>query len=161
QLHGSGGISNGITASFGARLNAGYAAAQGLQPRAGFHALPYPDYGPEALRLLDLVTQLGADALGTELEFPLTPEDHAELERCDFAAGLEAGRYFCIHPGARLRDKCWSPQRFAEVADTLARETGLAVVLTGSHKETDLTRAVAEHMQTPAIDSAGPISIGA
>jgi ADP-heptose:LPS heptosyltransferase len=73
-----------------------------------------------------------------------------------------AGRgYLCIHPGARTRDKCWPAARFAGVADALADEFGLDVVLTGSSAEADLTAAVAARMRRPAIDAALPLSIGA
>lgn len=160
QMHGSGGISNGVVKAFGANMAAGYSSA-GLDLDPFFHALPYPDYGAEPLRLLDFVTQLGAPVMGTQLEFPLTAEDVDELHASGLDPGLTPGSYLCIHPGARFRDKCWPPQRFAEIADALAHEYGLTVVLTGSAKESDLTRAVAGYMRTPAIDTAGPISIGA
>jgi ADP-heptose:LPS heptosyltransferase len=66
-----------------------------------------------------------------------------------------------VHPGARKRDKCWPAQRFAEVADRLAAEFGVDVVLTGSADEADLANEVASHMQAPAVNAAAPISIGA
>ena len=160
QMHGSGEVSNGIVQAFGARWTAGYGSAP-PDAGAGFHALPYPDYGPESLRLLDFVTQLGAPARGTHLEFPLTDEDSDELDTSGLGGDPMPDNYVCIHPGARFRDKCWPPQRFAEIADALACEFGVGIVLTGSAKEADLARAVASHMQTPAIEAAGPISIGA
>jgi ADP-heptose:LPS heptosyltransferase len=71
------------------------------------------------------------------------------------------GRYVCLHPGARSRAKCWPPACFAAVADRLAEEYGVAIVLTGSGKESGLTAAVAARMRQPALDAAAPISIGA
>ncbi|HYD97119.1 MAG TPA: glycosyltransferase family 9 protein [Noviherbaspirillum sp.] len=160
QMHGNGQISNRVVADFGARTMAGFAMNGGTdQDSPGF--LAYPEQGPEPLRLLSLVEFLGAPAAGTHLEFPLTPDDERELDASGFADGLEAGRYICIHPGARIRDKCWSPQRFAEIADRLADEYGLTVVLTGSAKEADLTAAVASHMRNEAVDTASPLSLGA
>lgn len=159
QLHGSGEISNGIVRDFGAQYAAGYASSLPPEDESFFY-LPYPTKGPEPLRLLDFVTELGAPDGGAELEFPLHEQDWQELQTSGLAEGLQ-GEYLCIHPGARFRDKCWPPQHFAHIADQLALEFGLTVVLTGSAKETDLTAAVASHMQTPAIDTAGPISIGA
>lgn len=160
QLHGSGEISNGIVRDFGARLAAGY-ASNDMPEDDRFVCLPYPGTGPEPLRLLDFVTQLGAPDRGPQLEFPLHEADWNELEASGLAEGLLASGYICVHPGARFRDKCWPPERFAHLADQLALEFGVTVVLTGSVKETDLTAAVASHMKTPAIDTAGPISIGA
>ena len=160
QLHGSGEISNGIVKDFAARWTAGYASAPS-DDSDEFFSFPYPATGPEPLRLLNLVTQLGAPDMGTHLEFPLTAADWQELSESGLGAGLLPGEYICIHPGARFRDKCWPVEHFAHLADQLAIEFGLTVVLTGSAKEHDLTSAVADHMQTPAINAAGPISIGA
>lgn len=160
QMHGSGEVSNAVTGAFGAQAVAGFgiAGAAGLDERC---FLPYPEHGAEPVRLLALAEFLGAPAVGTHLEFPLTERDHQELSDSGLAKSLVAGGYICIHPGARIRDKCWAPQRFAEVADRLAFEFGLPVVLTGSAKEADLTAEVARHMRTPALDAAAPISIGA
>ncbi|HWT71932.1 MAG TPA: glycosyltransferase family 9 protein [Oxalicibacterium sp.] len=160
QLHGSGDISNGVVEDFGARRTAGYATAGSARCDAHSY-FPYPDGGPEPLRLLGLMRLLGAPQAGTHLEFPLHEEDWDELKCSGLAAGLVAGNYFCVHPGARFRDKCWPPQRFAEIAEALARQFGLQAVLTGSAKESDLTQAVAAHMQSPAVDTASPLSIGA
>lgn len=159
QMHGSGQFSNQIIGTFGASRVAGCAAAgSGADPEC---FVEYIDAGPEALRLLRLTEFLGAPTLGTHLEFPITAEDERELRESGLAQGVEQGRYFCIHPGARFRDKCWSPARFAEVADAVADEFGLQAVLTGAPNETDLTAQVAALMRHKAIDAAGPISIGA
>lgn len=160
QLHGSGAISNGVVHSFGARMVAGYVARKGPWPCEGIF-VPYPDCGPEPLRLLRLPMAIGAPHRGYGLEFPLTGDDGAELQASGVAADVASKGYICIHPGARNRNKCWPPQCFAAVADRLSAEFGLSVVLTGSASETDLTAAVAAHMRSPAIDAASPISIGA
>jgi ADP-heptose:LPS heptosyltransferase len=160
QMHGSGQISNQIVAAFGAKAMAGYAVAAGAGV-ASTYLVDYPQNGAEPIRLLGLTDFLGAPAVGTDLEFPLSPDDEQELRASGLDTGLVAGSYICIHPGARSRDKCWPPQRFAEVADRLADEFGLAVVLTGSAKEADLTAAVAAHMRNKAHDTAAPLSIGA
>jgi ADP-heptose:LPS heptosyltransferase len=159
QLHGSGEVSNGIAAGCGARFLAGYGDPAASDANACFFR--YPDSGPEPLRLLRLVELLGAAPAGNELEFSLTAADRAELAASGLAQGLVSGRYVCLHPGARSRAKCWPPACFAAVADRLAEEYGVAIVLTGSGKESDLTAAVAARMRQPALDAAAPISIGA
>lgn len=158
QMHGSGDISNGIVAGFGARANAGHGPASAAAAQA---FLAYEESGHEAQRLLRLVEFLGAPAQGTQLEFPLTQADQAELEASGVASGLQARSYFCLHPGARKRDKCWSPQQFAEVGDRLCAEFGLRAVITGSGQERDLALSVAEHMRHAPVIAAAPISIGA
>ena len=158
QLHGSGEYSNLVTRGFGARAMAGFGQGDPSPCEALF---PYPDCGPEPLRLLGLVRQLGAPDTGTELEFPITDADERELGASGIGSGLVPFSYICIHPGARVRDKCWHPARFAQVADSLAEEFGVRIVLTGAANEAELTCAVARQMRTDAIDAAAPISIGA
>lgn len=160
QLHGSGEQTNAIVASFDARAAAGF-CARGADVPEHMHVMPYPAHGLEPDRLLALTSWLGAKSTGTHLEFPLTRQDGEELHLSGVARGVGSRRYACIHPGARDRGKCWAPQRFAEVADRLAEEFGLEIVLTGSANERDLTSAVARHMRAPAINAASPISIGA
>ena len=160
QMHGSGQVSNRIVAEFGASAVAG-CVAPGSTVVDPVAFMEYPEEGPEPVRLLKLAEFIGAPAIGNHLEFPLTDEDERELRDSGLAAGLEPSGYICIHPGARIRDKCWPPQRFAELADALADEFKLRIVLTGSAKEGDLTAAVASHMRNKAIDTASPLSIGA
>lgn len=160
QMHGSGEVTNAIVQSFGARCVAGFGAPMG-NPGRDDYFFPYPDSGPEPLRLLALMEQLGAPPMGVQLEFPITQADEQELAASGVASGITPGNYLCVHPGARWRDKCWPPQLFARVADQLATQFGLAVVLTGSSNEAPLTAEVARHMRTAAVDAAVPLSIGA
>lgn len=158
QLHGSGEQSNLVTRALGARTMAGYGDGAGC---AGEVFFPYPATGPEPVRLLEFARLLGAPDTGAELEFPITDGDERELGASGIGSGLVPGSYICIHPGARIRDKCWHPARFAQVADSLAEEFGVRIVLTGSANEAELTSAVARCMRSEAIDAAAPISIGA
>ncbi|SHH67465.1 glycosyltransferase family 9 protein [Massilia sp. CF038] len=158
QMHGSGEHSNPVTRAFGARKLAGYGERRGA---VGELFIPFPEQGAEPLRLLELSKRLGASDCGTALEFPLTDADQRELGASGLSSGLQKDSYICIHAGARDPEKCWPPMRFAQVADRLATEFGLKVVLTGSASEAPFTAAVASRMRTPAIDAAAPISIGA
>lgn len=160
QLHGSGDVTNHIVAGFGARAMAGHCRGAPVATDRTVLA-PYPDTGAEPERLLHLTTRIGAPAAGTHLEFPLLREDEDELAASGLATGLEPNGYICIHPGARQRDKCWPPECFAGVADRLADEFGVRIVLTGSASEAALAQAVAGHMRAPAVIAAAPISIGA
>jgi ADP-heptose:LPS heptosyltransferase len=159
QLHGSGQTSNPIVHEFGARTMAGYKVGAAADETGCF--LEYQESGHETMRLLRLVEFLGAPAQGSHLEFPLTAQDEDELRASGVGAELEAGTYFCLHPGTRMRDKCWPPQRFAEVGDRLHDEFGLRAVITGSAQEADLAQAVAGQMHNRPALAAAPISIGA
>ncbi|HEX2101421.1 MAG TPA: glycosyltransferase family 9 protein, partial [Candidatus Synoicihabitans sp.] len=156
QMHGDGSRTNALVESFGARCNAGFAPG----PKEGLF-IKYPESGAEPSRLLRLAAFLGADTSNTRLEFPLQDEDDAHWANYPAVRSLKAGRYLCIHAGARAAEKRWPPESFAAVADAVAQETGLQVVLTGSEHETDLTRAVANAMKMPAIDAAAPVPVGA
>jgi ADP-heptose:LPS heptosyltransferase len=160
QLHGSGDITNDIVSGFGARAMAGYCRGEQVT-RDRAVLLPYPETGAEPERLLRLMEALGAEPAGLHLEFPLSHDDETELDTSGLLKELDGANYFCIHPGARQRDKCWPPRRFAEVGDRLAAEFGLTPVLTGSASEADLTAEVAAHMHRKPVDAAAPISIGA
>ena len=163
QLHGDGSLTNAIVAGFGAHVNAGFHSPG--QQAAGWLGTPWPQDGTEPERLLRLTDSLGAPRCGEHLEFPITSGDRAELQVSGLVEGMAPGTYFCIHPGARSRDKCWSVARFAEVADHLSRTWGLQAVLTGSANEADLAHAVAARMNPaahlPPRVAAAPISIGA
>ncbi|MGJ7917377.1 glycosyltransferase family 9 protein [Massilia sp. LXY-6] len=160
QLHGSGDVSNDIVSGFGARAMAGYCRGEPVM-RERAVLLPYPQTGAEPERLLPLMEELGAEPAGLHLEFPLSQQDEEELDASGLAKPLQDAAYFCIHPGARQRDKCWPPRQFAEVGDRLAAEFGLKPVLTGAASEADLTAEVAAHMHHRPVDTAAPISIGA
>ena len=159
QLHGSGDAINHIVTGFGAGAMAGHCCGAPVATERTVLA-PYPDTGAEPERLLQLTTRIGAPPAGTHLEFPLLRQDEDELAASGLADDLEPDGYICIDPGARRRDKFWPLECFAGVADRLADEFGLRIVLTGSSAETSLAQAVAEHMRTPAVIATAPIPIG-
>jgi ADP-heptose:LPS heptosyltransferase len=160
QLHGNGEVSNEIVGGFGAAAMAGFCRGQAVT-RERTVLLPYPDAGAEPERLLRLMEHIGAEASSRDLEFPLLPEDEDALHATGLPERLQRADYFCVHPGARKRDKCWPPGHFARVADQLAEEFGLQPVLTGAADEADLTAQVAHSMRHKPIDAAGAWPIGA
>jgi len=158
QMHGSGGITNGLTARFGARQRAGFFEPGKTCPDPGTF-LPYPDRGLELRRLLRLLEHLGIPARGEHLEFPIRDDDIRQARQLREAYGLRPHEYACIHPGASVPARRWSPERFADVASALANQ-GLEIVLTGSAEERELTRAVARGMPFSPIDLAGRTGLG-
>jgi ADP-heptose:LPS heptosyltransferase len=161
QLHGSGRITNALIERFGARACAGFYDPS-TSKRADGTFIPWPATGYEAERLLAVVRALGIDPVGDWLEFPVRDTDEDELRALsrDGMWALEPSSYACIHPGARSLARRWAPERFAAVGDALA-ERGVRVVLTGTDAERELTGAVAAAMHHPAVDAAGPMSLGA
>jgi ADP-heptose:LPS heptosyltransferase len=158
QMHGNGSVSNAVTAAFGARVNVGFYEPGRECPDAATF-LPYPGRGLELRRLLRLLEHLGIPPRGESLEFPIREEDRRQARRIAGACGLGPRTYVCIHPGASVPDRRWSPGRFAAVADALASR-GLSIALTGTSGETGLTREVARAMRAPAIVLAGRTALG-
>ncbi len=159
QLHGSGVVSNPLATLLGARHTAGFFVPGQFCPDPE-RFLPYPDDEPEVRRPLRLLEHLGLPAAGEELELPLTVEDERALGSVAELAGLSAGSYACVHPGANDDARRWPVADFAAVADALSAR-GLTVVLTGVAGEASLTAAVAAAMQEPAVDVAGRTPLGA
>jgi ADP-heptose:LPS heptosyltransferase len=158
QMHGSGTLTNPITAILGATHNAGFYLPDQYCPDPG-RFLQWNEREHEVLRYVRFMTALGASEQGTDLDFPLFEADQQALLRSD--TNLPApGSYACIHPGSRLPSRRWPPERFAEIADRLAA-AGLKIVLTGSASEAALTRAVKKAMRMPALDLTGKTDLGA
>lgn len=158
QMHGDGRLSNEIVARFGARLAVGFCPSEtGCLSEGRF--IPYPVGDPEIRRLLRLISFLGLPLCGEELEFPITTEEQQRAEQLLQEHGLRRHAYVCIHPGARAAARRWFPERFAAVADNLAKR-GLRVVLSGSADELELTRRVAKTMCSPSLNVVGVLTLG-
>jgi ADP-heptose:LPS heptosyltransferase len=158
QLHGSGALSNPLTAALGASRCAGFYVPDSYCPDHEYF-VPWSDTDHEITQYLRLLEFLGADADDVSLEFPLQEADYQSLRKtAQFRPA--PGTYVCIHPGARMQSRRWLPQRFARVADGLA-DQGLHVVLTGSADERPVVDAVLQAMRAPAIDLCGRTDLGA
>lgn len=163
QMHGDGSASNRLTRLLGARRVAGFARSGDDLPgeRAAGAWLRYPDRGHEIRRLLALTRFLGCSSRDESLEFPLLPQDLAELRDSGLAQRLPPGGYLCIHPGARSAGRRWPADRFAAVADALHEASGLPIVVIGSEHGRGLGARLRSRMRTPAVDATAPISVGA
>ncbi len=64
-----------------------------------------------------------------------------------------------IHPGAGAAIKLWLVDRWVEVANALARETGVQIVLTGSETERGLCEEIAARIKTEARVLAGQTTL--
>jgi ADP-heptose:LPS heptosyltransferase len=157
QLHGAGHVTNLIVSLFGSRRLAGFTAPGAFTPEGSF--TPYPEHGSEIQRNLALMEHLGFPSQGLHMEFPLFSQDWSEFTHLQEGYGLHPGQYVVIHPGARARERRWPAEKFARVADHLARR-GLQVVLTGAEAELSLLYAVQDAMKTQAANLGGRTSLG-
>jgi ADP-heptose:LPS heptosyltransferase len=158
QLHGSGEVSNQFVALMGAKHTAGFYLSGRFCPDPE-RFRPYSTSEPEVVRNLRLMAFLGIPLKGTHLEFPLWPADEEALAALGETVGLRPAGYICLHAGASEERRCWSPHRFAAVADALAGQ-GYQIVLTGTETEQTRTAAVREAMRQPAIDLTGRTELG-
>lgn len=155
QLHGSGEVTNGIVAQWGACAIAGL-SHEPLPPGA---FATWRGHLNEVEQLLRVADALGLPRQGLGLEFPSRAEDLSELEQVRVTHPQLAHPYAVVHPGAKWPSRRWAPARFAEVAHGLG-SAGLPVVLTGVASEASLTREVARLSCVPTVDLAGRTTLG-
>ena len=83
-----------------------------------------------------------------------------EDEQLWAASVLESDNVIAINPGAAYGSaKRWLPERFAEVADTLASRYGAKIVLTGGPSEKEIGCDIAAAMSAPSINMVGKTSV--
>lgn len=159
QLHGSGAFVNPLVHLFGACVTAGfYKKGEWLPDAETF--LEYPEDAHEIRRFLRLMEFLGVAPQGDALEFPLGAQDAADFARIERANDLQSHSYAVLHVGSNKRTRRWFPERFATVADELAKKS-LQIVLTGTPEEKELTDRVARLMRAASINLCGKTSLGA
>jgi ADP-heptose:LPS heptosyltransferase len=141
QMHGSGEVTNPLLGLFGAHVSAGFIKT-GIPRSILDIPIPYPEGQHEILRLLQLTESLGIPSQGTNLEFPVLPEELKAMEALRRAEGFEGRPYVCVHAGARDPARRWSLESFALVVQGL-KKLGIEVVLTGSKDERGLIDSLA------------------
>jgi heptosyltransferase-2 len=92
-----------------------------------------------------LARYLGCSVDEDRLELPVREDDRAVADELLASQGIGAtDKFIAINPGAAYGSaKCWPAERFAEVADGLAKQTGLrSVVVYGPGEQEIATRIV-------------------
>ena len=112
------------------------------------------------LRLAEMLTAIPpSESIG--LEFPLQDADRGfidlKLEEWKTAGDTPV---ICIHPGSGAASKLWTNEKWATVADAVAREYEAAVVLTGTAGEAGIVHDIAARMKSGAGIIAGSTSVG-
>lgn len=157
QMQGNGAIVNPMMELMGAKITAGFCKPGNYCPDSNLYLL-YPEEVHEKERHLKLMDNLGIPRYGDHLEFPLFPQDEAELQLSGI--DLEPGSYVCIHPGSRGSWRQWPPAFFAMLGDICAKN-GKKVVITGTKDEMEIVNRVALKMQATPIIAAGITTLGA
>jgi ADP-heptose:LPS heptosyltransferase len=151
QMHGGGRWSNPFVGRLGARVTAGCRADDAA---ALDRWVRYAYLQPEIMRLLEVVSLVGAHPVGVEPTIEVLEQDLEAAAR--FSCG---GPFAVLHPGATTGRRRWSPERFAAVGDRLAAE-GLRVMVTGTPIEQRIVDATRGAMAAPSEDVCGQLSLG-
>lgn len=95
------------------------------------------------------------------LEFAPTDEERAWMQERLAQAGITADApLVVIHPGTGAAVKLWEITSWAQVADTLIREYGAQVVLTGVESEREQVKTISAQMREPALALVGETDVG-
>jgi heptosyltransferase II len=132
-------------------------------------ALPVPKLGEipvhEQFYYLELLRRAGwLDTLPNEsfIKLNVPEENRQHAQECLISVGARPdGLRIAIGAGASYGSaKCWPPDRFAELANRLQRQSGADVILFGTSSEAPVSSAIAAGMHRPPIDLTGktPIS---
>ena len=110
---------------------------------------------------LDLVKVLSASASRPSIEIEATGEERSDARRLLASEGIPARTPFLVlNPGAAYGSaKRWHEDRFAAVADQLARDFGMAVALIGSPNERPLAEQIRRRIEARAAVLTGETSL--
>ncbi len=69
--------------------------------------------------------------------------------------------FIVIHAGARDIRRCWPPEKFAALGDTLIHRYGVDVILTGTDVDAKAAQQVEQHMQESPVNLSQQLSLSA
>ncbi|MCW5852475.1 MAG: glycosyltransferase family 9 protein [Anaerolineae bacterium] len=124
----------------------------------------------EAEVYLDTLRAVGLAPAAPHLEFFPSPADEAEAQRLmtdDIRLMTNHQSFILLHPaggvnpGMTLLAKRWPAERFAQLADRLADDLGMQVVLVGGPGDREVSAEVMRHTRRPLLDLTGRLRLGA
>lgn len=121
---------------------------------------PYDQAIYEVRSFLDLARQATGREPSWDPDKPFLPLAPEALRFADEAlAPLGARAVVAIHPGASIPERRWPPERYAEVAESLAG-AGAGIVVLGGREDVKAARAVMARLDgRPAVNVAGRSSL--
>jgi len=120
------------------------------------HVVPYGGLKHKVEYHLDIARFLGCEVKEPpEAEIYLTDSEKKRAASILEDAGIRGEEFVALHPGGRKPLKCWPHERYAEVADRVAEEFGMPVVLTGTPAELGLAERVRGAMRNKPVVLAG------
>lgn len=111
------------------------------------------DYYQEVLQLLGVPAE--------PVNFGIEPSPQARQTARELLQkeNIQSKQFAVLIPGSAHERKCWPADRFARIAEFLAREAQLRVVASGSQKEGAVVEKIAGMCQVPINDFAGKTSL--
>jgi heptosyltransferase II len=131
-------------------------------------ALPVPKPGEipphEKFYYLELLRRAGwVESLADESFIRMNVPEQKQRQAAEFLVQSGSRPHalrIAIGAGASYGSaKCWSPSRFAEVANRLQSQTGADLILFGTAAETAVSNAIAAELRQPPIDLTGKTAI--
>lgn len=113
------------------------------------------------LNLVDLYTMSGGtQSTGAPFSIRLSPDAVHKTKKLLSEFGVGEGELLAgIQAGSSREDRRWSPEKFARVADTLARKKGARVILFGVPSETELGKKIEGAMESGCLNLIGKTSL--
>ncbi|WP_134090481.1 glycosyltransferase family 9 protein [Olivibacter sp. XZL3] len=112
------------------------------------YSIPYVHYQHEVLRYLELVEQIGAVRSTLDPVVDLFPAELKEADRILQSLAIDRP-YVVLHPGAKDLRRRWLPDKFAQLADELAKE-GHTVLFTGDDEDESYIQQLMSNMRSSA-----------
>ena len=130
-----------------------------LLVRLGWNTLrrmtPVPEIYAAPLRRLGLTGRLGAPTMYLDPESAEAMQTHIVRS----LPGAANQPLLAVAPGARWPTKRWPVERFAAVAQELAREKQASVVILGGPDEAQLAHILCDNLDVPVVNGAGALSL--
>jgi ADP-heptose:LPS heptosyltransferase len=152
-----------ITRNVGAKTRIGifeyFASIDGRQPKNEnlytgiFHAADLAAHRTD-VHLWPLKTLGLPEPTDKSIFLGYTAEDAASVDVFLTECGI-IGRFIVVAPLTTWVSRNWPEERFAELGDRLARDTGCRVVMIGSPKERSIVEQIAARMETNPVRAAG------
>ena len=107
---------------------------------------------------LKIIQAAGASEFGVEFVFPPNPDAEDSVDRLLASHGIKEN-YAVLISGSAHQDKCWPPERFAQLADKISSQYNLSIVATGSASESGIVEKLQEKAKVPIANLAGQTSL--
>jgi lipopolysaccharide heptosyltransferase I len=107
---------------------------------------------------LKIIGAAGASEFGVEFVFPPNPGAEDSVSRLLTRHSVKEN-YAVLISGSVHQDKCWPPERFAQLADRISSEYNFSIVATGSASESGIIEELQGKASVPIANLAGKTSL--